>query len=165
VTPSRELVLGAALLDLFGAWDGDLSMVTDSVREQFNAVARRLAAYASWCAEVGIDPARRPDDQGDESAQVCGDCIGSGIVRDDDGSLSGFVGTLIDCGCSGVPCLGLGTVEVCTSLLGRSLTLGERRVALVVEYLADCRVRRVEPCWCLTCGAYVADGAACGCRT
>jgi hypothetical protein len=173
VLPSHDMQMGAALLAVFDAWDGDDSMVSHSVHEQFKALDNRLVAYEDWCAELGISPARRPVErslrlvggQGDELGPVCGDCVGSGIVRDDDGSLSGRVGTLIDCGCTSVPCLGIGVMEVCSAALRRSLTTGERQVALLVEYLAHCRITGDTPAWCLTCGAYVAGPPGeCGCR-
>ena len=170
--PSHDMELGAALLAVFDAWDGDDSMVSHSVHEQFKELDRRLLAYEDWCAELGISPDRRwrslrlVEDQGDELGQVCGDCYGSGIVRDDDGSLSGQVGMLVDCGCTNVPCLGIGVMEVCSAALGRTLTTDERQVALLVEYLAHCRMTGDKPAWCLTCGAYVASSpSSCGCRS
>jgi hypothetical protein len=170
---SGDVVLGAALLAVFDAWDGDDSMVSHSVHEQFIALDRRLMAYEDWCADLGIEPARRPvqlrvvDGQGDELDPVlCGDCHGSGIVTDDDGSLSGLVGTLVDCGCAGGPCMGPGVLEVCRTMLGRPLTEGERSVAMMAEYLAQCRARGVASAWCLTCGTYVAESLdACTCPT
>jgi hypothetical protein len=172
--PSHEVVLGAALLAVFDAWDGDDSILSHSVHEQFKALDRRLIAYEDWCADLGIAPARRPakrslrlvQDQGDEpGSSLCGDCQGAGIVRDDDGSLSGRVGTLVDCVCTGVTCIGPGVIEVCTRMLGRSLTKGERHVALMVEYLAQCRATGDESAWCLSCGEYVATSPGpCACR-
>jgi len=156
--PSHDLDMGAALLAVHDAWDGDTSMVSPSVHEQFKSLARRLAAYDDWCAQLGIVPARRlVKDPADDDDRLCGDCHGSGIVDDTDGSLSGLVGTLVDCGCAGVPTHGFEVMEVCGTMLGRPLTRGERSVALMVEYLAECRVRGVESAWCLWCGAYVAD--------
>jgi hypothetical protein len=43
--PDGDVVLGAALLDVFDAWDGDDSMVSYSVHEQFRALGQRLMAY------------------------------------------------------------------------------------------------------------------------
>ena len=168
--PSHDVQLGAALLAVFDAWDGDDSMVTYSVHEQFKALDRRLMAYEDWCADLGIQPARRArslrviEAERNQAGRVCGDCHGSGIVVDDDGSVSGQVGTLIDCGCTNVPCLGLGVLTVCSTALGRALTTDERQVALLVEYLAQCRITGADPDWCLTCGAYVAESLAdCSC--
>lgn len=165
---SHDPVFGAALLGVYDAWDGDRSIVTPSVYEQFRALARRLAAYEDWCAQLGIAPARRPvslrlvEGQADER-RLCGDCRGAGIDVDFDGSLSGQVGALVDCGCADVPALGFGVMEVCSAMLGRPLAGAERSVALMVEYLAHCRARGVESAWCLSCGAYVADLDACPC--
>jgi hypothetical protein len=172
--PGGDIELGAALLDVFEAWDGDDSLVTESVHERFKALDRRLMAYEDWCAQEDLAPVRRPVDRGlrvvegqaDELGPrgLCGDCHGSGIVTDTDGSLSGLVGTLIDCGCCDGPYLGPGVIEVCTSMLGRPLNQDERSVALMVEYLAHCRARGAASAWCLSCGAYVADDAsACSC--
>jgi|GEM_PF-3233357 hypothetical protein len=47
-------------------------------------------------------------------------------------------------------------IEVCTRMVDRPLSGEERAVALMVEYLAQCRMWGVESDWCLTCGAYVA---------
>jgi hypothetical protein len=173
--PSHDVALGTALLAVFDGWDGDDSMVSHSVHEQFKALDRRLIAYEDWCAELGIAPARRPverslrvvGDRGDELGPVlCGDCYGAGIVCDDDGSLSGRVGTLVDCVCTGVTCIGPGVIEVCTRMLGRPLTDGERHVALLVEYLAQCRATGDDSAWCLSCGEYVADSPGpCACRS
>jgi hypothetical protein len=163
--PSHDVELGAALLAVFDAWDGDDSIVTWSVHEQFKALDGRLMAYEDWCADLGIKPARRQrlravEADHDQVARVCGDCHGSGIIIDDDGSVSGEVGTLIDCGCTGVPCLGPGVLAVCSTVLGRALTTDERQVALLVEYLADCRIAGTDSAWCLDCGAYVAESLA-----
>jgi hypothetical protein len=170
--PSHDVELGAALLAVFDAWDGDDSMVTWSVHEQFKALDRRLMAYEDWCADLGIQPAlrvrrslRAVDGERDQVGRLCGDCHGSGIVVDDDGSVSGEVGTLIDCGCTSVPCLGPGVLVVCSTALERPLTTDERQVALMVEYLAHCYATGTDPAWCLTCGAYVAESvAACSCE-
>src|SRR5262245_30716980 len=160
--PDHDLVLGAALLAVFDAWDGDDSMVSWSVHEQFRALDRRLIAYEDWCAGLGIEPGRRHmqlrvvDGQGDELVpMLCGDCHGSGIVAGDDASLTGQLGMLVDCGCAGGSCLGQGVIEVCSRMLERPLDRDERAVALMVEYLAQCRRWGVESDWCLTCGAYV----------
>jgi hypothetical protein len=170
--PDHDVVLGAALLAVFDAWDGDDSMVSWSVHEQFVALDRRLMVYEDWCAGLGIEPGRRPvqlrvvdEDQGDEPVPgLCGDCHGSGIVADDDASLTGQLGMLVVCGCAGGSCLGQGVIEVCTRMLDRPLGRDERAVALMVEYLAQCRVWGVESDWCLTCGAYVAASLdACTC--
>ena len=169
--PSHDVELGAALLAVFDAWDGDDSMVTWSVHEQFKAVGHRLLAYEDWCADLGIQPARRVqslravDGEHDQPARLCGDCHGSGMVLDDDGSVSGKVGTLIDCGCTNVPCLGTGVLAVCSTALGRALTTNERQVALMVEYLAHCYATGTHPDWCLDCGAYVGESlVACSCE-
>jgi hypothetical protein len=169
--PSHDVVVGAALLAVFGGWDGDDSMVSHSVHEQFKALDRRLMAYEDWCAGLGLAPQRRPVEpalwlvDGQSDVRLCGDCHGSGIVVDDDGSLTGQVGTLVDCGCTGMPALGPGVVEVCEAMLGRPMDTCERRVALMVEYLADCFARHLTPAWCLSCGSYVADSPeACTCH-
>jgi hypothetical protein len=164
--PSHDVELGAALLTVFDGWDGDTTRVSCSVRERFRALERRLTTYEDWCAQLRVAPARRPvglsaqvvDGQGDELGRgLCGDCEGSAIVTDDDGSLSGLVGMLVDCGCTDGPWLGPGVVEACGVMLGRPMNAGERQVALMVDYLATCRARRIEPAWCLACGAYVAE--------
>src|SRR5262245_38110152 len=84
--PSHDVALGAALLALFDGWDGDDSMVSHSVHEQFKALDRRLIAYEDWCDELGFEPARRPVER---SLRIVGDratssgrcCVGTATGR------------------------------------------------------------------------------------
>jgi hypothetical protein len=92
---------------------------------------------------------------------VCGECGGALVIVDDDGSVSGTVGALIDCICVelAVP---PGFIEcgTCASLV----RVPDLRLE---EYLAFCAATGMEPAWCLRCGDYraLANGtrAACSC--
>jgi hypothetical protein len=162
--PSGDVVLGGALLDVFEAWDGDDSAASPRVNAWFVALDRRLMAYEDWCAGLGIEPARRPrtegpglrlvgTDEGPAGRELCGDCHGSAVMVDD-GSLSGRAGTLVECSCAS-----LLITEVCAKGLGRTLTPGERQVALLAEYVTRCQVTGTEPDWCLSCGEPRPTGA------
>ncbi|HEX6238293.1 MAG TPA: hypothetical protein VFZ68_13930 [Acidimicrobiales bacterium] len=151
------------------------------MHERFVALDRRLMAYEDWCEGQGIEPARRPRSdaeapgrlrmvEGDGQAviaetAVCGDCSGSGVVADADGSLSGQAGMLVECVCS-EPTRPV-VVEACQTALGRPLTADERSVVLVAEYVTRCRVLNIEPDWCFSCGAHrgpAGQRGPCGCR-
>ena len=84
----------------------------------------------------------------DPDADVCGDCLGRLIIEDDDGSVSGTVGTLIDCGCvaMSVP-PGFVECRACASLV----PVPDPRLQ---EYLDWCTATGTEPAWCLRCGDY-----------
>jgi hypothetical protein len=96
---------------------------------------------------------------GGDDQQVCRDCAGALVVVDDDGSVSGTVGGLIDCACVelAVP---PGFVEcgVCASLV----PVADPRLG---EYLDFCAASGMEPAWCLRCGGYrpLAKGARAAC--
>ena len=179
--PSHDVALGGALLDVFEGWDGDDSMVRAAVHKRFVALDRQLMAYEDWCERQGVEPARRPQPhaeapvrlrlvEGDSKAVngepvLCGDCSGSGVVADEDGSLSGQVGMLVECVCAepARPVL----VEACQTALGRLLTGDERSVARVAEYVTRCQVLGIEPDWCFTCGAHLGPAGQrtpCGCQ-
>lgn len=181
VLPSHDVVLGGALLDVFEGWDGDDSAVSPGVHERFVALDRRLMAYEDWCARQGVEPARRPQPHAEATARLrlvegdrqgvsveaalCGDCSGSGVVADEDGSLSGQVGMLAECVCA-EPARPV-VVEACQTALGRPLTPDERSVVLVAEYVTRCRVLGIEPDWCFSCGAHrgpAGQRRACGCQ-
>ena len=97
---------------------------------------------------------------GDEGEQVCPDCEGALVVVDDDGSVSGTVGSLIDCGCVALS-VPPGFVEcgACASLI----QVPDRRLG---EYLAFCEALGMEPAWCLRCGDYrpLTNGVRAHCR-
>jgi hypothetical protein len=165
--PRPDTALGGALLDVYESWNGDDTIVSHTVYQRFLALDRRMLAYETWCSQVGIEPSRRPVHRslrvvdGDERV-LCTDCGGSTIVVDEDGSLSGSVGTLVDCLCAELPSLGV--VQVCETALARSLTEDERHVAVIAEYLAHCRMTGADPAWCLHCGEYrPSPDADCGC--
>ena len=84
----------------------------------------------------------------DPDPDVCGDCEGRLIIEDDDGSISGTVGTLIDCGCVAmwVP---PGFVEC-----GACASLVPVPDPALQEYLDWCAATGTEPAWCLRCGDY-----------
>jgi hypothetical protein len=96
---------------------------------------------------------------------LCGDCSGAGVVADEDGSLSGQVGMLVECVCT-EPARPV-VVEACQTALGRPLTADERSVVLVAEYVTRCRLLGIEPDWCLSCGAHrgpASQRTPCGCQ-
>lgn len=103
-----------------------------------------------------------------EGEMVCQDCYGSLVVEDYDGSVSGTVGSLIDCLCVelAVP---PGFVEChgCAALVPVNGAQAARHNELLREYLAFCAATGMEPAWCLQCGEYrpLANGgrAACSC--
>jgi hypothetical protein len=82
----------------------------------------------------------------------CPDCGGALVVVDDDGTVSGTVGGLIDCMC--VALSDPPGFAACGSL---------HPVAdpALDQYLAFCDAAGMEPAWCLRCGAYLpmCDGA------
>jgi hypothetical protein len=98
--------------------------------------------------------------------KVCQDCFGSMVVEDD-GSISGTVGGLVDCICVelAVP-PGFVECRACAALV-RVTGLAARHDELVAEYLAVCAASGLEPAWCLHCGEYLplGNGARppCGC--
>jgi hypothetical protein len=102
-------------------------------------------------------PVLRP--MGDDE-RVCQDCFGSLVVVDDDGSVSGVVGTLIDCGCVALS-VPPGFVEchACAALIPVPDGVSARNEALMAEYLAFCERSGSEPAWCLACGEYRPLGA------
>jgi hypothetical protein len=95
-----------------------------------------------------------------EGEQVCGDCDGGLVIVDDDGSVSGTVGSLIDCWCvaMSVP-PGFVECRACASLI----PVHDPRVA---EYLAFCEAAGMEPAWCMRCGDYrpLTSGTRAHCR-
>ena len=97
---------------------------------------------------------------GADDPQVCRDCGGALVVVDDDGSVSGTAGGLIDCVCVelAVP---PGFVECrgCASLV----RVPDPRLG---EYLDFCAASGMEPAWCLRCGEYrpLANGTRAACR-
>jgi len=102
----------------------------------------------------------------DVGGDVCRDCFGSLVIVDDDGSVSGTVGALIDCICVelAVP-PGFLECHDCAALIRLPDAARDERLA---EYLAFCAARRMAPTWCLVCGAYRplvngARSAVCGC--
>jgi hypothetical protein len=102
----------------------------------------------------------------DVGGDVCPDCFGSLVIVDDDGSVSGTVGALIDCICVelAVP-PGFLECHDCAALIRLPNAARDERLA---EYLAFCASRGMEPAWCLVCGAYRplvngARAAVCGC--
>jgi hypothetical protein len=96
----------------------------------------------------------------DQQESVCPDCEGALVIVDDDGSLSGTVGSLVDCLCVelSVP---PGFVEcgTCASLT----RVPDPRLS---EYLAFCEATGMEPAWCMHCGDYrpLTNGARAQCR-
>jgi hypothetical protein len=105
-----------------------------------------------------------------EGRDVCPDCRGSLVVVDDDGSVSGMVGTLIDCICVALA-VPPGFVECheCAALVPVPDAVSARHNELVGDYLAFCASTGTEPAWCLHCGDYrpLVNGArsVCGCST
>jgi hypothetical protein len=96
----------------------------------------------------------------DYGEQVCRDCDGGLVIVDDDGSVSGTVGGLIDCWCVelSVP-PGFVECQGCASLI----RVHDPRLA---EYLAFCEAAGMEPAWCMRCGDYrpLANGVRAHCR-
>jgi hypothetical protein len=92
---------------------------------------------------------------GADDPHVCRDCLGALVVVDDDGSISGTVGGLIDCVCVelAVP-PGFVECRACASLT----RVPDPRLG---EYLDFCAASGMEPAWCLRCGEYrpLANGA------
>jgi hypothetical protein len=96
----------------------------------------------------------------DEDESVCPDCQGALVIVDDDGSLSGAVGSLIDCICVelSVP---PGFVEC-----GTCASLTRVPDPKLSEYLAFCESKGMEPAWCMHCGDYrpLTNGTRAHCR-
>jgi hypothetical protein len=97
-------------------------------------------------------PVLRP---GEDPERVCRDCFGALVIEDDDGSLSGTLGSLVDCICVelSVP---PGFVECpdCAALIRITRSLAVHQAELVQEYRAFCAATGMEPAWCLRCGKY-----------
>ena len=95
-----------------------------------------------------------------EGEQVCPDCEGALLIFDDDGSVSGTVDSLVDCGCVALS-VPPGFVEcaACASLI----PVPDPRLG---EYLAFCEAAGMEPAWCLRCGDYrpLTNGIRADCR-
>jgi hypothetical protein len=91
-------------------------------------------------------PVLRLVDEDDE--HTCQDCRGALIIVDDDGSISGRLGSLVDCGCVALS-VPPGFVEcgACASLI----PVVDPRLD---EYLDFCAATGTEPAWCLRCGDY-----------
>lgn len=105
-----------------------------------------------------------------DDRDVCPDCFGSLVVVDDDGSVSGTVGTLIDCICVALASPpGFVECHECAALVPVPEALSARHDDLVSDYLAFCASTGTDPAWCLRCGEYrpLVNGAraVCGCST
>jgi hypothetical protein len=90
-----------------------------------------------------------------DGEDVCQDCQATLVVIDDDGSVSGTVGSVIDCGCVALA-VPPGFVECgcCAALVRINGALAARQDELVAEYQAFCVRAGREPAWCLACGDY-----------
>jgi hypothetical protein len=114
-------------------------------------------------------PVLREAAEGDD---VCQDCYGTLVVIDDDGSVSGTVGSLIDCGCVTLaPAPGFVECHCCAALVRMDGAAAARQDELLAEYLSFCARAGMEPAYCFDCGEYrplLADGSRppcdCGAR-
>jgi hypothetical protein len=92
---------------------------------------------------------------------VCPDCFGT-LVVEDDGSISGTRGALVDCMCvelSTPP--GFVECHECAALIRVTSELARLQEQLVREYAAFCATAGMAPAWCAACGVYfpmAADG-------
>ena len=100
---------------------------------------------------------------------VCQDCYGTLVVIDDDGSVSGTVGSLIDCGCVALATApGFVECHCCAALIRTNGAVAARQAELLAEYLSFCARAGMEPAYCFDCGEYrplLVDGRRppCGC--
>jgi hypothetical protein len=89
-----------------------------------------------------------------DPAEVCQDCFGT-LVVEDDGSLSGVPGAVVDCGCVALAVPpGFVECDCCAALVRMNGAVAARQDELAAEYLAFCMRAGMEPAWCLACGDY-----------
>src|SRR4029453_2533586 len=85
-----------------------------------------------------------------DGEDVCQDCQATLVVIDDDGSVSGTVGAVIDCGCVALAVPpGFVECDCCAALVRMNGSLAARQDELVAEYQAFCVRAGMEPAVCL----------------